>query len=218
MIKIYTPFSSHLHLSILFFISLFFADRAHSQDFVTVWTFTDDAPVIRFNALTTGDVNYTWTASPSSQTGEGTFNRIGAGRVTLDDLNIEAGDTLTLSMSPEHLSRFFSDLELRKSPEILIDVKQWGDVNWTSMDSTFFFREKVNFSASDIPNLANVTSMRNVFFGAINFNSDISAWDVSNVTDMSGLFYKAEKYNRDISGWDVSKVSDMSNMFNERGF
>ena len=44
------------------------------------------------------------------------------------------------------------------------------------------------------------------------FNGDISKWDVSNVTSMGGMFGYS-KFDKDISEWDVSNVKDMSSMF-----
>ena len=37
----------------------------------------------------------------------------------------------------------------------------------------------------------------------VEFNQDISSWDVSNVTDMRGMFERSS-FNQDISSWDVS--------------
>ena len=63
--------------------------------------------------------------------------------------------------------------------------------------------------------------------GLVEFNLDISSWDVSNVTNMSNMFgtkgysealnrdnYYEVYFNQDISKWDVSKVTNMSGMFN----
>ena len=63
--------------------------------------------------------------------------------------------------------------------------------------------------------------------GLVEFNPDISSWDVSNVTNMSNMFgtkgyseaqnrdnYYEVYFNQDISKWDVSKVTNMSGMFN----
>ena len=66
---------------------------------------------------------------------------------------------------------------------------------------------------NDTPDLANVTDMAGMFYGAESFNQNIGEWDVSNVTDMAGLFYGAKSFNQDIGGWDVSNVTDMSDMF-----
>ena len=57
-----------------------------------------------------------------------------------------------------------------------------------------------------------ITDMSGLFMG-LNFNGDISNWDVSNVRNMNSMFYYCELFNQDISDWNVSNVQDMSNMF-----
>ena len=59
----------------------------------------------------------------------------------------------------------------------------------------------------------------------LQFDPNISSWDVSNVTNMqrmfgtdSSVFYVRNLFNQDISSWDVSNVVDMSYMFNNCHF
>merc|ERR1719263_1898958 len=52
-----------------------------------------------------------------------------------------------------------------------------------------------------------------MFYDAMNFNMDLSTWDVSSVVDMSYMFNYASMFNMDLSTWDVSSVVDMSYMF-----
>jgi len=64
-----------------------------------------------------------------------------------------------------------------------------------------------------------VTSMEGLFWGANDFNQDISGWDVSAVTTMKDMFRGFTSFNRDISGWDVSNVGTFDGMFYDaRGF
>ena len=63
--------------------------------------------------------------------------------------------------------------------------------------------------------VSNVTDMQYLFVGDVNFNQDISSWDVSNVTNMIGMFGGAANFNQDISSWDVSSVLYMSEMFQD---
>ena len=67
----------------------------------------------------------------------------------------------------------------------------------------------------DISNwdVSNVKNMYGMFYKCTNFNTDISNWDVSNVTNMGYMFRGCESFNQDISNWDVSHVKDNRNMF-----
>lgn len=60
-------------------------------------------------------------------------------------------------------------------------------------------------------NVSNVENMSNIFSNS-QFNGDISNWDVSNVKYMAN-FFKNSSFSGDISNWNVSNVEDMSGMF-----
>ena len=96
----------------------------------------------------------------------------------------------------------------------LITVNQWGTGAWASMSEAF--RGCANFAtiaATDTPNLSGVTDMSRMFSEAINFDGDISGWNVSHVTNMEGTFASASSFNQNISGWNVSNVTNMISMF-----
>lgn len=95
----------------------------------------------------------------------------------------------------------------------LISVEQWGNRPWLSMEQAFAFCFNLVINDIQLPDLSRVENMRMMFFGAGNFNSDISGWDVSNVSDMRDMFQWAESFSGDLSNWDVSNVTDMSGMF-----
>jgi len=105
---------------------------------------------------------------------------------------------------------FFNDTG---DKEKIISIDQWGNQVWSSMYKAFFGCSNLNGSASDVPNLSNVTDMKSMFSRASSFNQDIGDWDVSNVTDIYRLFYYAESFNQDIGDWDVSNVTIMSSVF-----
>ena len=96
----------------------------------------------------------------------------------------------------------------------LIGIIQWGTNQWVSMSSAFNGCSNLSlYSATDSPDLSNVTNMSVMFASATQFNGDISGWGVSSVTDMAGMFYQATSFNQDIGAWNVSGVTDMSFMF-----
>lgn len=191
-----------------------FGLSSQSQDFITEWTFSSANLLIRFEALTAdGPVNYTWSASPSGNSGSGSFTQTTAGSVTLTDLSAVAGDIVTLSMTPTNLRRFFMNSTLTQS---LTNVQQWGSVPWSSMQFAFRGCQYVQISATDIPNLAEVTDMSSMFEACASLNSpsNINDWDVSAVKNMRSIFNGASAFNQDIGNWNTAAVTNMSYMFN----
>lgn len=90
--------------------------------------------------------------------------------------------------------------------------------NITTMKGLF---AELNFDGDisewDVSNVEDMTAMfqDSTFTGK---NTDFSKWDVSNVTDMSYMFAHAKSFNQDISDWDVSKVTNMMGMFEGSNF
>ena len=54
-------------------------------------------------------------------------------------------------------------------------------------------------------NTSSVTSMKEMFLTAVEFNQPIGNWDTSNVTDMSGMFRAAVSFNYPIGSWEYIK-------------
>jgi surface protein len=95
----------------------------------------------------------------------------------------------------------------------LLEVQNWGDIEWSSMGSAFQGCSNLELTATDVPDLSNVTNMDSMFANASSFNGDLSDWDVSNVTNMDFMFVNASSFNGDLSDWDVSNVTNMIGMF-----
>lgn len=122
----------------------------------------------------------------------------------------------------------------------LLEVKQWGSIEWTSMGYAFAGCNNLDITATDIPDLSNVTNMDDMFNNcsslvgnstigqwdtgniqgmgrlfskAVIFNQPIGNWDTSNVTSMNAMFSQAEIFNQPIGGWDTSKVTNMAVLF-----
>ena len=95
------------------------------------------------------------------------------------------------------------------------DVMQWGSVEFASMDRMFQLRRGFTISASDRPTLLPGCSLRFMFISAVDFNSDISHWDMSNAVDTHMMFGMATSFNGDLSKWDMSGVTNTSYMFRE---
>ncbi len=119
----------------------------------------------------------------------------------------------TVTAGPEGIEYFRTMYQFRDFKE-LIEVVQFGTVEWRSMEFAFVRCGRMNFAANiDNPNLSKVTSMNNMFVACRAFNHSLAGWDVSHVTDMSHMFYNCTSFNQSLEGWDVSHVTNMSQMF-----
>jgi surface protein len=186
-------------------------------NFITAWTSTAAVTSIQIKALTQGGaVNYTWTALPSGNTGSSNFTSTIASSVALT-VNAPANNTITIEMQPTNLKQFYMFF----SPDAtkLIDVKQWGSSNWSSMKQMFYGCTKLQVTATDIPDLSNVFNMSSMFYNCniLSGPNNINSWNVSNVTVMDELFSNATVFNQPLNNWNVSNVQSMSSMFANTG-
>lgn len=111
---------------------------------------------------------------------------------------------------PFHRIEFHNTGDRKK----VLQVMQWGDVEWSSMSYAFTGCINLNGDAVDNPDLSSCTNLAAAFQSCTIFDSDISGWDTSNITTMSGML-AATAFNQDISGWDMTSVLNISYMFQD---
>ena len=118
----------------------------------------------------------------------------------------------------------------------IVDIKQWGNILWRTMDRAYFGCLSLSVSATDSPDLSNCTSLQQMFQDAGNANPATENWDVSNIRNFSSMFYDSgfnnivnnwntssgiemknlfigTPFNQPLNNWDVSNVTEMKNMF-----
>jgi surface protein len=95
----------------------------------------------------------------------------------------------------------------------LVSVVQWGTGKWTSMAHAFHGCSSLAITATDVPDLTNVTDMSYMFAGATVLNGGIGSWNTGSVTNMDHMLADASIFNEDIGAWDTGNVTTMSNMF-----
>lgn len=193
---------------------------AGAQNFVTRWAFTEPSRAITFNGLTEGDVVCRWTSTYTPAGGVVRFNNTQENLPIHLPIPITFGDTVTLSMEPANLRRFFmaggyNNANARE----LIEVRQWGAVPWTSMDGAFRGCTNFKLTATDVPNLLGVTSMKQMFWFCPLFVPpfNIGLWNVSNVTDMESLFSETGSFNQHLGAWNLRSLNNAQAMFSNSG-
>lgn len=107
-----------------------------------------------------------------------------------------------------------SDVLYETFERTLVDVVQWGAIQWESMEGTFAdCYDLETWTAHDTPDISGVQSMKFTFMNANKFNHPIGDWNTSNVTTMVATFSLAFSFNQPLNTWDVSRVENMTNMF-----
>lgn len=173
-----------------------------SIPFISTWktTSANESITIPTNSAYTYDYVVDWGDGSTStgQTGNATHQYATAG-------------TYIVSLSGDFPAIHFASSPHSNKLKIRT-VQQWGNIQWKTMNKAF--QNCRNLTASEgKPDLSQVTDLRDMFNGAINFNGNISNWDVSTITTMNGMFANAYDFNKNLNAWNVGQVTDMQYMF-----
>ncbi|KPM30702.1 Membrane-associated lipoprotein precurser [Croceitalea dokdonensis DOKDO 023] len=183
---------------------------AYAQPFVTVWntenveagSSADNQITIPTNpAFTTYNYDVDW--------GDGTTDNGVNGNITH---TYATPGIYTVSISGNFPAIYFNGTNASDRLKI-IEILQWGDIEWRTMERAFLACVNLNFGLIDSPNLSQVTSLKSMFQRCNMLNAPLNLWNTSTVTDMSLMFMRTIRFNQPLNDWDVSAVTDMSEMF-----
>ena len=139
---------------------------------------------------------------------DGSFEDIGVtGNITHD---YGTSDTFEVAIRGQFPAIRFLNIT---DKEKILEVEEWGEITWETMDNAFRGCINLHITATDAPDLSVVTDMSNMFTGCIVFNESLDHWDVSNVQYMNRMFSEASSFNQSLNNWDVNNVQDISDMF-----
>ncbi|MFK7756640.1 MAG: BspA family leucine-rich repeat surface protein [Flavobacteriales bacterium] len=190
----------------------YFSCENEEDFFITVWqtSVQDESIVIRPNmsVIIESDLELDYFVD----WGDGTFSN----HVTLAASHVyEIPDVYEISIRGQlpaiRLASEFNNDEITN----ILEVTQWGNNNWSSMNSAFSDCPNLEITATDAPDLSSVFSCAGMFSGCEKLNGGLSNWDVSHVRNMASMFNGASSFNGDISAWDVSLVFFTANMFRD---
>ncbi|MEN0083026.1 MBG domain-containing protein, partial [Flavobacterium lindanitolerans] len=193
-----------------------FTITAAIGDFVTVWDMSkpNSGNTIRFYpTISPGtSVDYFWKAS-GGISGSGT---IAAGTYEVNISGLPVNEIITLNLKPDNLKAIkIRNPQLNPERLKLIDVTQWGTVQWSTMKNAFMDCHNLNITATDVPDLSNVSDISSMFQGCYSLNgpANIGTWNTANVANMFYLFYGTHIFNQNVGNWNTQNVTNMFGMF-----
>ncbi|HLS12567.1 MAG TPA: BspA family leucine-rich repeat surface protein [Flavobacteriaceae bacterium] len=200
-----------LLLSIFSLLFCSLVSYGQTEPFITIWK-TDipgDSNDTSIEIPASGTFDYTW-----EEVGNASNYGSGSG-FNVTRINFGSPGTYQVAMTPTGTDPFhriaFND---EGDKDKILDITQWGDIEWSSFENAYFGASNLEVSAADTPDLSNVISMQYAFaYTRFSTASEMSNWNTENVADMSGMFKDAPSFNQDISGWNTGNVIDMGRMF-----
>ena len=169
--------------------------------FITTWKTTTALETI---TIPVND-EYTYNYSVDWGDGEKSENVTGNATHTYTD-----ADTYIISITGDFPAIYFNG---EGDKDKIQTIQQWGTIKWKFMESAFERCSNLTYTATDSPDLTEVTSLYRMFFYTNSFNGDLNNWDVSSITNLSRMFQNATSFNGNIGNWDVSSVTNMTFMF-----
>jgi len=97
----------------------------------------------------------------------------------------------------------------------LLEVSQWGNIVWGTLEDAFFGCANFNLTATDKPNFSVLASLRNCFRGCSLFNGDISQLDTSSVTNIIAMFRGCTIFNQPVNHFDLTNITQLISVFAE---
>ena len=176
--------------------------------FITTWRTSVQEPDITIYTDPAFTYNFTvdW--------GDGTTSSNQTGTVSHNYSDHTVLHTVKITGTFPHFLADNSNVDPSNARQIQ-SIQQWGNIQWESMFRSFNNASNMAYSATDAPDLSNVTTMQKMFTNAFGLNgsTDLSNWDVSNVQDFTDMFVNARNFNGDITTWDVSSATNLSGVF-----
>ncbi|CAI8758777.1 BspA family leucine-rich repeat surface protein [Chryseobacterium sp. IT-36CA2] len=126
---------------------------------------------------------------------------------------------------PEQL---FPIWQLNGSADKIVEIEQWGNISWATMNSAFSLCKLMLLTATDSPKLNNVEDASFMFYGTTSFKgaSSMQNWDTSKIKDFSFMFSLlfdvtpstlTDQFNPPyFDTWNMSSATNLSYMFGNR--
>ncbi|MBO0322107.1 BspA family leucine-rich repeat surface protein [Muricauda sp. CAU 1633] len=180
------------------------AEREDFSSFITIWDTTEDGEVITIG--TSADINlvYDYTIN----WGDGAVEQLTEGSPSHMYESLGTYTVIIEGQFPS-ITMFNSQSKLN-----LRSIEQWGTIQWQSLEFAFSGCQNMQYNATDVPDLSQITSLKWMFLEAYQFNGDLSGWNVENVENMEYTFYNTFSFlGTGLENWNVENVTNMFSTF-----
>ena len=193
--------------------------RLHLEPFRTRWQPDPDSSLLELPLVPIGVYDFIAVITSTGADSSGAEQTVhitshSEGDIELED-SLQHEEFLHVDIQGRLTGWSFAHPDVSADPLSLLEVQQWGAMQW-GQDLSGHFRgaQHLEITADDRPRISAITSLSESFQGTEQLESipGINSWDTSSVTDMSSMFQESV-FDSEISGWDTSSVTDMSFMF-----
>ncbi|WP_083535171.1 BspA family leucine-rich repeat surface protein [Chryseobacterium kwangjuense] len=102
----------------------------------------------------------------------------------------------------------------------ILEIAQWGNIQWTSMKGAFANCSSLQLTASDAPDLSVVTDASYMFYNMKQFtgNPSMDTWNTSSIINFEYMFAGPpfsiqDQFDAPIGSWNTSAAENFSYMF-----
>jgi|SRR5690554_822826 len=92
-----------------------------------------------------------------------------------------------------------------------LEVMQCGDIEWKSLERSFYGASNLTWSATDIPNIQPNCSFYLAFLGTKVNPATIKQWAWVNFSNINGFMQGNTEFNQDISNVDLTNINNATN-------
>jgi len=103
----------------------------------------------------------------------------------------------------------------------IIEIKRWGDIQWSSLQNAFYGCSNMAYNPTDAPNLTSVTNARDCFNGCSAFSGalDFSGWSGNGIKDFRNFFTSVGSAGSitsiNLTGLVTSAATNIQNMMSQ---
>lgn len=169
-----------------------------------------------FTIFTVGDYNYTYKNITNSS-----ITDSGRGADGFKTISFPEPGKYEVSIYPLNKIRLLMGGSSDNDRKKLVELTQWGnDVKYDSdLSSMFSFSDNLKITATDLPNLSNVTNLTHFFLGCKSLEKvpNISQWNITNANDLSGMFRETSNFDQDLGGLNLNSNVKLIGFFESSG-